>query len=177
MSEVTLAPHPYTARIEWIGNLGVGTSSYGAYSRQHRISFIGKPALAGSADRAYRGDAELYNPEDLFLASLSACHMLFFLSLCARHGVRVISYVDEAHGSIEVQPGGGGRFAGITLRPVVTVGDPASAPRALDLHRTAHQRCFIANSCSTPVRIDPTIRVPGDGGTDPHRSVHLHEEG
>lgn len=170
MQETTVAPHTYTARISWSGNLGEGTSAYSAYSRRHRISVEGKPALLGSATPAFRGDAELHNPEDLFLASLSACHMLFFLSLCARNGVCVTAYEDEARGCIEMHPGGGGRFAEIALRPVVTVTDDGAVEQARQLHETAHQLCFIANSCGVPVRVEPDVQVhrevPAD--TTPH---------
>jgi organic hydroperoxide reductase OsmC/OhrA len=176
MPGATVAPHTCTARIAWTGDLGEGTSAYSAYSRRHRISVEGKPDLFGSADPAFRGDAGMHNPEDLFLASLSACHMLFFLSLCARDGIRVTTYEDEAQGRIERQPGGGGRFAEITLRPVVTVTGEEAVQRARQLHETAHRLCFIANSCSVPIRIEATVEPHRDGPADTARSGHRQEE-
>jgi organic hydroperoxide reductase OsmC/OhrA len=104
--------------------------------------------------------ADRHNPEDLVLASISACHMLYYLSLCARKGVRVEAYEDEAEGRMVVQSGGGGRFEEVTLRPVVTVAGEGAIEIAKQLHEAAHELCFIANSCSVPIRIDPVIR-PG----------------
>ena len=69
--------HRYATRTEWTGNLGEGTANYRAYARDHRISAAGKPDLAGSSDPAFRGDASRWNPEDLLVASLSSCHMLW----------------------------------------------------------------------------------------------------
>jgi organic hydroperoxide reductase OsmC/OhrA len=158
MSTTPGARHHYAARITWTGNLGPGTSAYTEYGRQYRISVRDKPDLHGSADAAYRGDAHRHNPEDLFLAALSACHMLFFLSLCARGGVRVIAYEDDAQGSIVADPGGGGRFEEITLRPTVTVMAADTIGRAQQLHETAHELCFVSNSCSVPIRIEPVIQ-------------------
>lgn len=151
--------HAYSARITWTGDLGHGTSAYTAYDRQYRVSVLGKPALYGSADTAFRGDAHRHNPEDLFLASLSACHMLFYLSLCARGGVLVTAYEDEAQGSIVVDARGGGRFEKITLRPTVTVVAADTIRRAQQLHQTAHELCFIASSCSVPIQIEPVIQL------------------
>jgi organic hydroperoxide reductase OsmC/OhrA len=153
----------YAARITWTGNDGEGTAAYSSYRRQYRIAVEGKPELVGSADAAFRGNAELHNPEDLFLAALSACHMLFFLSLCARSGVRVTAYEDEAVGRLVLHPAGGGRFEQITLRPVVTIATDDAIARARQLHETAHKLCFIANSCSAPIRVEPVIRSR-DGG-------------
>jgi organic hydroperoxide reductase OsmC/OhrA len=166
MSAANVALHTYTARIEWTGNLGSGTSAYTAYSRRHRIAISGKPALICSADPGFRGDAEFYNPEELFIASLSACHMLFFLSLCSREGIRVTAYEDAAQGSLELRDEGGGRFAEITLRPVITVADEHAVEHANRLNETAHRLCFIANSCRAPVRVEPTIHVQQEGRTD-----------
>jgi organic hydroperoxide reductase OsmC/OhrA len=158
MSRSSGEPRNYATRITWTGNAGEGTAAYSSYRRQYVISVEGKPELVGSADAEFRGDAHLHNPEDLFLASLSACHMLFFLSLCARGGVQVTAYEDEAIGRLVVHPAGGGRFEQITLRPVVTVATDDASARARELHETAHEFCFIANSCSVPIRIEADIR-------------------
>ena len=147
----------YEAHLEWAGG-GAGTASYAGYSRDHRISFAGKPDLAGSADPSFRGAADRHNPEDLFLAALSACHMLAYLALCARSGVRVVEYSDRATGTLVLKPGGGGRFESVTLRPTVVVADAADSERALALHDAAHQRCFIASSVSVPVQHEAVVR-------------------
>jgi organic hydroperoxide reductase OsmC/OhrA len=175
MPEATVARHTYTARITWTGNRGDGTAAYSAYSRRYRISIEGKPELLGSADPAFRGDAGMHNPEDLFLASVSACHMLFFLSLCARNGIRVAAYDDAPEGRLDLQPGGGGRFAKITLRPVVSVTDEEAIPHARRLHETAHRLCFVANSCSVPVYVEPIVDLHREGSVDRSRPGRHHE--
>ncbi|HEU4885574.1 MAG TPA: OsmC family protein [Longimicrobium sp.] len=156
--------HAYAARVVWEGNTGEGTARYAGYGREYRVEVAGKADLPGSADPAFRGDPRLHNPEDLFLASISACHMLFYLSLCARGGVRVLAYEDHAQATMRVDASGGGQFEQVTLRPVVTIDDEAHTALALQLHDRAHELCFIARSCSVAIRHEPTVRV-GDGVT------------
>lgn len=151
--------HEFAARLVWDGNLGEGTSSYKSYGRQYRAQVAGKPDLAGSADPAFRGDPDKHNPEDLFLVSIAACHMLFYLSLCARNGIRVVAYEDDVRGTLRVDPSGGGRFEEVTLRPRVRIASEEDRTRALELHETAHELCFIANSCSAPIRHEATVEV------------------
>jgi organic hydroperoxide reductase OsmC/OhrA len=146
--------HTYNARIVWDGNLGDGTSSYAGYGRQYRTMIEGKPDLAGSADPSFRGEREKHNPEDLFLASISACHMLTYLALCAREGTVVIAYEDAASGTMSNE-----RFEEVILRPHVTITEAARADDATKLHERAHALCFIANSCSVPIHIQPVIEV------------------
>ena len=122
--------HPYAAHVVWQGNNGEGTASYTAYGRDYTVRIAGRPELAGSADAAFRGDASRHNPEDLFLAAIAACHMLFYLSLCARRGVRVLAYEDAAEGVMETRPDGGGAFTGVVLRPRVTVAVESSSELA-----------------------------------------------
>lgn len=152
--------HEYTTRLRWTGNTGDGTASYTSYARGYRVQIAGKPDLAGSADPAFRGEADRHNPEDLFLAAVSACHMLFYLALCARKGIRVLAYEDEAGGTLVMNADGGGRFAQIRLHPRVILEAGADITLALQLHDTAHELCFIANSCSVPIRHEPVV----DGG-------------
>jgi organic hydroperoxide reductase OsmC/OhrA len=156
---MTTGAHEYTARLIWDGNTGEGTARYAAYGRQYRVLVAGKPELAGTADPAFRGEADRHNPEDLFLAAVSACHMLFYLSLCARQGVRVLAYADDARGRMRIHADGGGRFEAIALRPTVTVADGTDTALAVRLHETAHDLCFIANSCSVPIRCEPTVQA------------------
>ena len=155
--------HHYRTRVHWTGNTGEGTARYDAYSREHRIHVDGKPPLAGSADPTFRGDAALHNPEDLLLASVAACHMLFYLALCAREGLRVLAYEDSAEGVLDADTNGDGRFREIRLRPQVTIAAGADRRRAEALHQAAHARCFIANSCSVPVHCDPLIEHMHEG--------------
>ena len=149
--------HRYQVRVEWTGNLGHGTRDYRSYSREHEISAAGKETLSGSADAAFRGDASRYNPEDLLVAALSACHMLWYLHLCAEAGVVVVDYTDEAAGVMEQTPDGGGRFREVVLRPAVRLAGGSDAALAAALHEQAHARCFIANSVNFPVRCEPDL--------------------
>lgn len=153
--------HQYRAHVRWTGNRGTGTSEYRAYGRDHVIAFEGKPDLAGSSDRSFRGDPQRYNPEELLVASLSACHMLSYLHLCADAGIVVESYSDDAHGVMETATDGSGRFALVTLRPTVTI-RAGSVEQAQALHRRAHALCFIANSVNFPVECEPTASLAND---------------
>ncbi|MCC5858290.1 MAG: OsmC family protein [Ectothiorhodospiraceae bacterium] len=160
--------HQYTVRIQWTGNRGSGTSGYREYDRAHTITAGGKPPLAGSADPAFLGDASRYNPEDLLVSSLSACHMLWYLHLCAEAGIRVVDYVDDAQGVMVQDADGGGRFQRVVLRPRVVVADMAHHQQARQLHERAHQLCFIANSVNFPVVCEPEIlrdAGTGNGGS------------
>lgn len=149
--------HEYRARIVWEGNSGEGTATYAGYGRQYRTSISGKPDLIGSADPAFRGEADKHNPEDLFLAAISSCHLLSYLAVCARNGISVLAYEDEAYGKMVPTPNGGGRFEEVILRPRVTISRAGDVHRAEQLHDTAHELCYIANSCSTPIRHEATI--------------------
>jgi organic hydroperoxide reductase OsmC/OhrA len=149
--------HPYRATVRWTGNRGTGTSDYRAYGRDHLLLFDGKPPLEGSSDPHFRGDAGRYNPEELLVASLAACHMLWYLHLCAVNGIVVEQYLDEAEGTLELAPDGGGRFVGVTLHPSVQIGRGA-LDRAAELHEEAHRKCFVANSMNFPVRHEATTR-------------------
>lgn len=148
--------HHYNVSVEWTGNQGTGTSGYREYSRDHVIRTGSKPDIAGSSDPAFRGDATRWNPEDLFLASISACHKLWYLHLCADAGIHVLSYLDEAHGTM-VESQAGGRFTEVVLRPRVVIRAGDDRELAATLHHSAHEKCYIANSVNFPVRCEPTI--------------------
>ncbi len=148
--------HRYQATITWTGNLGTGTSDYRAYSRNHEISAPHKSAaVLGSSDPGFKGDASRYNPEDLLVASLSACHMLWFLHLCASAGIVVTSYSDSATGTMAEQTDGGGEFTRVTLHPHAVITDAKRIAEANALHAKAHHLCFIARSVNFPVEHDP----------------------
>lgn len=151
--------HQYSATVEWTGNTGSGTSHYRAYQRNHTIHVSGKAEILGSSDPAFRGDKTRHNPEDLFVASLSACHLLSYLHVCAVAGVVVMAYTDQASGTMEETPDGGGHFTEVQLHPVVSVQDASMLEKANELHHKAYQLCFIANSCNFPVRHFPTCHV------------------
>ena len=151
--------HTYSISIQWTGNRGSGTAGYSAYDRDFQVHVSGKSVLYGSSDPAFRGDSSRYNPEELFLVSVSSCHMLWFLHLASNRGVQVIRYEDEAYGVMSEQEGGTGQFTNIVLRPVVTVGKKEMIDQAQDLHELANRYCFIANSLNFPVHHEPEFRV------------------
>ena len=151
--------HHYKVCVEWIGNTGAGTAGYAAYSRNHQIQAEGKPDVPGSSDPAFRGDPARWNPEDMLVASLSACHKLWYLHFCAVEGVTVQAYRDEAEGVMVEDPRRGGAFASVTLKPQVTIAAGGDAALAQALHERAHHFCFIANSVNFPVRCEPRIVI------------------
>ena len=148
--------HRYQLRVNWRGE----TRSYESYSRNHTIEVAGKPLVAASSDAAFRGDPGLVTPEDMLLASLSSCHMLWYLHLCAVKGVVVTAYEDTAEATMVEGPGGG-RFTDVRLRPVVTITPESDEALARSLHEQAHAECFIANSVNFPVRHAPVINRAG----------------
>ncbi len=154
--------HDYSARLRWDGNLGDGTKTYTGYGRDYVVAVSGKHELRNSADPMFRGNPELHNPEELFLASISGCHMLTYLALCAKHKINVIAYEDSISGTLELTPDGGGKFQNVMLRPVVTITDEAKTEAATKLHDDAHRLCFIAQSCSAPIHHEPTIRIAAE---------------
>jgi organic hydroperoxide reductase OsmC/OhrA len=152
--------HRYSVTVEWTGNTGTGTSGYRSYGRQHEISTgTEKPPIPGSSDPSFRGDAARWNPEELLVASLSACHELWYLHLCAEAGIVVVAYVDNAEGVMEETPDGSGHFERVLLRPRVKVIPGSDTAKARALHHAAHEKCFIANSVNFPVQLEPEISL------------------
>ena len=143
--------HNYTAVVTWTGNRGRGTAAYKTYTRDYQIVCAGKPPIKGSADPAYLGDADRHNPEDLLVAALSACHMLWYLHLCAANQVVVTAYEDAAEGVMRTHPDGSGEFASVSLKPRVTISSESDPKTAENLHEKAHAMCFIARSVNFPV--------------------------
>ena len=152
--------HRYAVSLTWTGNTGAGTSSYRSYERRYEIAAgAAKPAIPGSSDPAFRGDPARWNPEELLVASLSACHQLWYLHLCAVAGVVVLDYVDHAEGVMEETEDGGGFFRRVTLRPRVIVAAGSDLAKARELHHAAHAKCFIASSVNFPVEQEPEIQT------------------
>jgi organic hydroperoxide reductase OsmC/OhrA len=154
-----MSNHYYKTTVTWTGNLGKGTSGYRDYERSHSVNVDGKTAILCSSDPAFRGDRTRYNPEELLVASLSSCHMLWYLHLCAEAGVVVVDYTDAAIGTMLETPDGGGHFTGVTLYPKVKVSDESMIDNANELHHKANKLCFIANSCNFAVLHQPTCEV------------------
>lgn len=149
--------HHYAVRVVWTGNVGTGTESYRGYERAHEIGAPGKPRINGSADPAFRGDPERWNPEELLVASLSACHKLWYLGLCSQAGIVVTSYEDDAEGIMIEETSGAGQFTSVTLRPRIMISSNSDEAVARSLHHRAHEMCFIARSMNFPVHHEPTI--------------------
>ncbi len=151
--------HSYHLTVIWTGNDGVGTRDYRSYQRNHTIRIGGKPELLCSSDPHFRGDKTRHNPEELFLASIASCHMLWYLHLCAQTGITVVDYKDEATGIMVEDADGKGHFKEVILHPVTTISDPAQEGQAISLHEAANKFCFIANSCNFPIRHKPLCRI------------------
>lgn len=149
--------HHYNVEVDWTGNTGTGTSSFREYERRHEISAGKKPTIRGSSGSKFLGDSSRWNPEELLVAALSACHQLWYLHLCADAGVVVVAYTDAAEGVMEEAAGGSGQFRSVTLHPKVKVAPGTDVAKARGLHEAAHAKCFIANSVNFPVGCEPEI--------------------
>lgn len=146
--------HSYELTVTWTGNRGTGTSDYRAFARDHEVTAADPPVLLGSSDPAFRGDKTRWNPEQLLVAALSQCHMLWFLHLCADAGIVVTAYVDRPVGTMTQTPDGGGHFTEVVLHPEATLSDNSRRDDLAALHERAHELCFIANSVNFPVTIE-----------------------
>ena len=161
---MALRQHRYEVSLSWTGNRGAGTETYTAYDRSYQVEAHGKPALLGSADPGFRGDPGRWTPEELLVASLSACHQLWYLHLCAEADVVVLAYEDHAVGLMVEEPNGAGQFTAVTLRPLVAISQASDRQKAMRLHGAAHAMCFIARSMNFPVGHEPIIQGEGDAG-------------
>ncbi len=155
--------HRYTVGVRWTGNTGTGTSTYRAYKRDHCIEADGKATILGSSDPNFRGDKTRWNPEELIVASLSTCHQLWYLHLCADAGVNVIAYEDHPEGMLAEEANGAGQFTRVVLRPKVTITAASDPKLAVSLHEKAHAMCFIARSVRFPVACEPTVEIETPG--------------
>lgn len=157
--------HHYSIHLKWTGNLGAGTQSYKSYSRDFEVRAPGKPVFRGSADSAFRGNPEKYNPEEMLVAALSSCHKLWYLHLCAEAGITVTAYEDDATGLMAETKDGGGHFQWVRLQPKVSILESTAFAQAQALHARAHSLCFIANSCNFPVHCEPIILLADEQGS------------
>jgi organic hydroperoxide reductase OsmC/OhrA len=151
--------HHYALSVKWTGNKGEGTANYRAYERSHLIAIENKVSIKGSSDPAFRGDGTMHNPEELFVASISTCHMLWYLHLCAEAEIIVTDYADHATGTMTETANGGGRFTEVLLHPTVTITNEAMLEKATVLHHKANELCYIANSCNFPILHEPVFIV------------------
>ncbi|WP_336945470.1 OsmC family protein [Asaia sp. BMEF1] len=151
--------HVYSVETEWTGNHGLGTQSWHVYGRNHVIAAEGKAVIHGSADPSFHGDPTGWNPGELLLASLSACHKLWYLGLCAGAGIVVTAYRDSAEAVMMENPQGDGEFESAVLRPLITLASGSSIERAQALHDQAHAHCFISRSVNFPVICEPVFQI------------------
>jgi organic hydroperoxide reductase OsmC/OhrA len=150
--------HTYKSKIIWTGNTGMGTTDYKSYHRSHVISIENKADIQATSDPAFRGDKTKHNPEDLFLSSLSSCHMLWYLHLCSSAGIVLVAYEDTPIGIMEESDNGSGKFINVTLHPIVTITDISRIKEANALHQEANKMCFIANSCNFNISHEPVCK-------------------
>lgn len=126
--------------------------SYPEYNRDHEWRFPGGIRISASAAPVYLGNAAHVDPEQAFVASVASCHMLTFLAICARKGIVVASYSDQAVGYLEKNAAGKLAITHVELSPEIVFDGPAPDEAALRrLHEQAHGQCFIANSIRTGV--------------------------
>lgn len=149
--------HAFTAAIRWTGNRGQGTSSYRGYDRTWDIVSGNKVVVHCSNDPLLGGDPAKHNPEDLLLASLSSCHMLWYLHLASDAGIVVHAYSDAPEGVGETLKNGAGRYLSATLRPHIVVSRGSNLQLAADIHHEVHKYCFIARSVNFPVSYQPSF--------------------
>ena len=131
---------------------GDAAFTYEAYTRNHQITFKDGVAKTFSAAPAYRGDATKGDPEDMFVAALSSCHMLSFLAIAAKKKFVMISYDDDASGWLE-NDGGKLWMTRVVLRPRIVFENAPDAATVDQMHHMAHEQCFIANSVKTNVTV------------------------
>jgi organic hydroperoxide reductase OsmC/OhrA len=137
--------------------------SYQTYNRSHTWSFDGGAQVRASAAPAYRGDPACVDPEEAFVAALSACHMLTFLALATKKRLVVDRYVDEATGYLEKDDRGKLAVTRVVLRPRIEFGGAGAPPAETlaELHHDSHEHCFIASSVRTEVTVEaPTPVAP-----------------
>ena len=143
--------HLFKVALNWIKKESKMDSSTRIYTKSHHISIEGKPDLEVSAAKAFKGDPNLYNPEDLLLSSLTSCHMMSYLYCCMQYKIEVISYQDHSEATLQVNPDGSGKIVKVDLFPEIIISDSSQIELAISLHKKANELCFIANSCNFPV--------------------------
>lgn len=153
--------HKYEVDVVWTGT-HTGKASYTAYGREHELSNGQAPLIPGTADPAFRGHPDRWNPEQLQVAALSQCHMLWYLNLAVTAGVIVTDYKDHSDGVMIQDATGAGQFDSVTLRPHVTITSGSDFDTALQIHSKVPDLCFIARSVNFPVIHKPVITVQDD---------------
>ena len=151
--------HNYKLTTVWTGNTGNGTSNYRAYERSLTISAVNKADILATSDTAFNSDKTKHNPEELLLAAISSCHMLWYLHLCSEAGVTVLNYTDNAAATMVETEDGGGHFTEVLLSPMIIIREESKIGKAYELHQKANKLCYIANSCNFPIHHKPAIEL------------------
>ena len=149
--------HTYKLTTEWTGNTGIGTATYRSYERSVTVQASNKVDILCTSDTAFNSDPSKHNPEELLLAAISSCHLLWYLHLCSEAGIVVVTYTDHATATMTETSDGGGRFTEAILHPKVTVKEESMIEKAQHLHERANELCYIANSCNFPVLHKATV--------------------
>jgi organic hydroperoxide reductase OsmC/OhrA len=145
--------HRYEAHARWTGSTGPG---YEHYDRAHRVSAPPAEAELTVTTGEAKGDPRLLNPEQLLVMAASSCQLLWFLHLAAKARIDVVEYEDRAEAEMpedEVPV----RITRIVLRPRIVVASDASDERVVHLCELAHERCYIANSLTSEVSLEPRV--------------------
>lgn len=142
----------YRISLSWKGN------TIKNYDRAFTLTAPEKPPIQGSSDPLFKGDAARWNPEEMLIASISSCHMLSYLHLCFKAGIMISEYHDNPTGVLTLSEGNG-RMTKVVLNPEIKLTDVSRLDEARELHATAHDHCFIANSVKIPIEINPDIIV------------------
>ena len=151
-------PH-HKATVRWSSDSAEDFAK-GRYGRAHEWAFDGGQVVRASSSpsvvREPLSDAFGVDPEEALVAAVSSCHMLWLLDLARRAGFSLASYEDEAEGALEKCADGKVRITRVTLRPKIAWAGEAPDAAALDgLHHRAHEACFIANSITADVVVEP----------------------
>jgi organic hydroperoxide reductase OsmC/OhrA len=155
----------FVSHLEWTAADRGPTADPANFSRNLMVSVDGLTLPMSSAP-GYRGDPSRANPEQLFVAAISACQALTYLFLAAKNGLHVVGYTDDAEGRLGLVDGRM-RMARVTLRPHIVLEPGSDEARALELASEAHRSCFIGNSVSTPVEIAPQLSFTGEAFAGP----------
>lgn len=147
--------HVFKAKVQWQFEGSIIRKD----RKTHQISLEGKPNLTVSAAKTFKGNPDLYNPEDLLLSSLMSCHLMSYLYVCEKNNIQILQYSDSVEGTLEVRDDGSGQFVEVRFFPKVTIANHDQIDLANNLHEEARKLCFIANSCNFTIRHFPCCEV------------------
>jgi organic hydroperoxide reductase OsmC/OhrA len=146
----------FQGQLHWTGTANESETGKLKLARSFVLRFAGKAPIEGSSPSVFNGDDGRHNPETLMVASLMSCHLLTYLAVCERAGVRILEYRDSATGTLAIKEGKM-RMVEVVLWPQVRVADAGHLDKARELHAKAHANCFMSNSVNFAVRVEPTV--------------------